>query len=270
MIRIKKPRQAPAVLRTRGRQAALQLCQQYDSSPDAFKDGTESFASRDFDPGIYGAPSVKQALRKAQHGKCAFCESKITHIDHGDVEHFRPKAGYRQRPDGPLVRPGYYWLAYKWSNVFFCCTLCNQTFKRNHFPLVNDKRRAACHHDDIKREQPLLIDPERDDPATFLEFDREYAYPVGGHPRGEATIRILGLNRQEMVERRRDALDLIRTLIEIRELMARQAEEAPEPESRRRLAVIDERLDALEAKSRSDSTEYAAMKRAMLRGRARS
>jgi uncharacterized protein (TIGR02646 family) len=269
VIRIKKPKRAPTVLRTRGRRAATQLRRRYDSSPDAFKAGKEAFASRDFDRGIYGAPEVKEALRKAQHGKCAFCESRITHIDHGDVEHFRPKAGYRQRPDGPLVRPGYYWLAYEWSNLFFCCALCNQTFKRNHFPLVDDSRRAACHRDDIAREEPLLIDPGRDDPATFLEFDREYVRPIGGHPRGAATINILGLNRQEMVEQRRDVIDPIRMLIEIRDLMAAQVEDAPEPESRRRLALIDERLDALEAASRSDSTEYAAMKRAMLRGRGR-
>ena len=55
--------------------------------------------------------SVKDALREAQHGKCAFCESKISHIAHGDVEHFRPKAGYRQNPEDPLVQPGYYWLS---------------------------------------------------------------------------------------------------------------------------------------------------------------
>ena len=58
-----------------------------------------------------------------------FCESKVSHIAYGDVEHFRPKAGYRQRPEDPLVQPGYYWLAYEWSNLLFCCQLCNQRFK---------------------------------------------------------------------------------------------------------------------------------------------
>ena len=118
------------------------LCEQYDSSPDSYKSGAKAFASRDFESGIYGAKSVKQALQKAQHGKCAFCESKITHIAYGDVEHFRPKAGYRQCPKDPLVRPGYYRLAYEWSNLFFCCTLCNQRFKGNHFPLADPARRA--------------------------------------------------------------------------------------------------------------------------------
>ena len=265
VIRIKKPKQAPAILRTRGGQATTQLCENYDSSSGDYKNGTRSFTSRDFDSTLYGAQSVKNALRKAQHDKCAFCESKVTHIAYGDVEHFRPKAGYRQRPDGPLVRPGYYWLAYEWSNLFFCCALCNQKFKRNHFPLADPARRAVCHHDNIEMEQSLLIHPELDDPASFLEFDQEYVRAIDGHPRGEATIRILGLNRSEIVEKRRDALDSIKALIDCRELIARQAEENPSPESSRRLAVIDERLDWFVKKYRSDSAEYAAMIRAVLR-----
>jgi uncharacterized protein (TIGR02646 family) len=265
VIRIKKPEQAPAILQNRGREATRQLCEQYDSSLDAYKNGEKSFASDDFDSDIYGATAVKQSLQRAQHGKCAFCESKITHIAYGDVEHFRPKAGYRQHPDGPLVRPGYYWLAYDWANLFFCCSLCNQRFKRNHFPLANDNRRAASHHDPIEREEPLLIHPESDDPASFLEFDQEYLCSIGGHPRGEATISILGLNREEIVEKRRHLLGLIKDLIGCRELLARQVEENPGPESSRRLALVDQRLDWYSEAYRSDSAEYAAMIRASLR-----
>ena len=75
MIRIKKPKQPPAILRTRGRQATKRLCKSYDCSPAAYKSGKKSFASRDFDSSVYGAASVKNALRRAQHDKCAFCES---------------------------------------------------------------------------------------------------------------------------------------------------------------------------------------------------
>ncbi len=208
-------------------------------------------------------------VQKAQHGKCAFCESKITHIAYGDVEHFRPKAGYRQRPDDPLVRPGYYWLAYEWSNLFFCCPLCNQRFKRNHFPLADETRRAASHHDSIEMEQPLLIHPEIEDPASFLEFDEEYIRAIDGNARGKATIEILGLNREEIVEKRRHLLGLIKDLIDCRELIARHAEDNPGPESLRRLAAVDERLDWYVETYRSDSAEYAAMIRAALRAHAR-
>ena len=113
----------------------------------------------EFNAGLYRSRSVKIALQKAQHDKCAICESKVTHIAYGDVEHFRPKAAYRQSTDGPLVRPGYYWLAYDWSNLLFCCQLCNQRFKRNHFPLIDPSQRAKSHNDEIGNEQPLLINP---------------------------------------------------------------------------------------------------------------
>jgi uncharacterized protein (TIGR02646 family) len=269
VIRIKKPEQVPAILQKRGREARRRLCRRYDHSPEAYKDGKKSFASRDFDSGIYGAKSVKSALQKAQHGKCAFCESKITHIAPGDVEHFRPKAGYRQRPDGPLIRPGYYWLAYEWSNLFFCCPLCNRRFKRNHFPLEDDTWRATSHHDDIGRERPLLIHPELDDPASFLEFDEEYVRAIEGHPRGQATIEVLGLNRSEIVERRRDVLRSIKVLVECRELIARQANERRDPEALARLAAIDGQLDWYVASDRPDSAEYVAMIRAALGARDR-
>jgi uncharacterized protein (TIGR02646 family) len=269
VIRIKRPKQVPATLRTQGREAKRRLCRRYDRSPEAYKNGKKSFASRDFDSDIYGAKSVKDALKKAQHGKCAFCESKITHIAYGDVEHYRPKAGYRQRPDGPLVRPGYYWLAYEWSNLFFCCSLCNQRFKRNHFPLADDTRRATSHRDDIGTEEPLLIHPELDEPASFLEFDREYVRAIDGNQRGEATIEILGLNRQEIVERRRDVLQSIKILVECRELIARQANERHNPEALTRLAAIEQQLDWYVTNDRSDSAEYVAMIRAALRARDR-
>ena len=69
----------------------------------------------------YSAKSVKNALIKAQHEKCCFCEAKGTHVAYGDVEHFRPKGGFRQDPNDPLGRPGYYWHAYAWENLFFSC-----------------------------------------------------------------------------------------------------------------------------------------------------
>ncbi len=191
MIRIKKPKQAPDILRKRGVKAARQFREQYDADPEAHKGWS-------FDSGIYGAKSVKNALQKAQHDKCAFCESKVSHIAYGDVEHFRPKAGYRQGPNDPLVRPGYYWLAYEWSNLLFCCQLCNQRFKGNHFPLIDDTQRAKSHHDDIKNEQPLFIHPAIEDPSDFLEFDKEYLCAIDDNARGKATIEALGLNRDKL------------------------------------------------------------------------
>ena len=126
MIRITKPSQAPKILRERGRTTTDDNCATFDVAPNDYLAGNKTF---EFDRSLYAAKSVKKALVKAQHEKCCFCESKVTDVAYGDVEHFRPKAGYRQTGTDPLGRPGYYWLAYVWENLFFSCQLCNQRFK---------------------------------------------------------------------------------------------------------------------------------------------
>jgi hypothetical protein len=49
-----------------------------------------------FDSAFCSGHGIKEALMTTHYGKCAFCESKVRAIAHGDVEHFRPKAGYEQ------------------------------------------------------------------------------------------------------------------------------------------------------------------------------
>jgi hypothetical protein len=112
---------------------------------------------------------VKAALRIAQHDKCGFCESKVTHVAFGDVEHFRPKAAFRAIQGDALTRPGYYWLAYEWTNLLFACEPCNRRHKGNLFPLVDEATRARSHTDDITRETPLFIDPTAED-SWMLEM----------------------------------------------------------------------------------------------------
>jgi uncharacterized protein (TIGR02646 family) len=188
MIRVIKPEQAPRILRERGQRTTEQ-------NQSAFEAGTRTF---EFDSSLYGAKSVKNALIGAKHGKCAFCEAKIRHIDHGDVEHLRPKGGFRQSAEDPLEQPGYFWLAYAWHNLFLACSLCNQSFKRNLYPLVDTARRARSHLDDLGAEEPLLIDPAKEDPAMLISFRQEVAFPIDDHRRARITIEILGLNRVEL------------------------------------------------------------------------
>ena len=73
-------------------------------------------------------------------------------------EHFRPKAGYKINRKDKLKKPGYYWLGYSWSNLFFVCGPCN-TKKGNIFPLENESRRAKNHNFSWHAEKPLLLDP---------------------------------------------------------------------------------------------------------------
>ncbi|WP_224367657.1 hypothetical protein [Hyalangium versicolor] len=209
MIRFRKPLRLPAVLRAKGRPELRVLERTYASDPLGYDSGMKVFA---FNSAIYGHSSVKAALRKAQHDKCAFCESKISHIAYGDVEHFRPKAGWRQAEKGPLHRPGYYWLAYDWGNLFLACAICNQQFKKNLFPLRTPSRRATNHLQRVSQEEPLLLDPAADDPETFISFRKEVPYAVGGNARGRATIKHLGLQRAALAERRRDHLEKLEAL----------------------------------------------------------
>lgn len=152
----------------------------------------------EFDSTIYGHSSVKLALVTLQHGKCCFCESTIRHIMPGDVEHFRPKAGYFVQTENALSKPGYYWLAYNFSNLYLSCEICNRTFKKNYFPLTNEATRVRSHHNhaDLINENPLLIHLEEDDPSDHLEFSREV--PIGKDLKGTTTIDRLGLDRNEL------------------------------------------------------------------------
>jgi uncharacterized protein (TIGR02646 family) len=246
VIRVRKPAEPPEVLRTKGPRARRSLCATYSRARRSYETGRRSF---EFDSNLYAHETVKQALREAQHRKCAFCESKFAHISYGDVEHFRPKAGWRQEEAEPLGRPGYYWLAYDWANLFLSCTLCNQQFKKNLFPLQTPERRARNHKDDVTAEDPLLIDPAEDDPEALISFREEVPYALKGNARGEATIRTLGLRREELAEQRRKHLSLVKALRRLIALRDPEAEEA---------------RDLLQ-RMQQDSEEYASMTRAFLR-----
>lgn len=191
MIRIRKPK-TPEVLKTQGPGAVAKLKSEYGRRTTPLP----------FDKSLYAHNDVKNALRLAQYDKCAFCESKITHIGYGDVEHFRPKAAVRQNELDDLESPGYYWLAYEWTNLFLSCQLCNQRFKRNCFPLRHPNFRARSPRHKLQKESPLLIDPSADYPEKHLTFVGESAVAMNGSEKGKVTIEVLGLDRAELLERR--------------------------------------------------------------------
>jgi hypothetical protein len=151
----------------------------------------------------------------------------------------------------------------QWSNLLFCCQLCNQQFKGNHFPLADPARRAKSHRDDISREEPLLINPAIEDPGDFLEFRENVIHSIDGDPRGTKTIEVLGLNRVKMAERRLDVLGKLKALLKARE--AFRSVRKPGRDVMDLIKEIDEQLERWV----EDSAEYAAMIRAALRARDR-
>jgi uncharacterized protein (TIGR02646 family) len=161
---------------------------------------------------------VKDHLCRYQSGKCAFCEITRRPKYEFDVEHFRPKAKVTERPD----HPGYWWLAYRWSNYLLSCKSCNSEYKKTHFPLLRENDRAMRPSDPLARERPVLIDPSIEDPAEYIGFDwasdSSKVIPIGTDRagRGARTIGIFGLMiRDDLHKGRYDAIEQLRLLEEV-------------------------------------------------------
>lgn len=174
---------------------------------------------------LYKRKSIKDEVYFCKqgpfHGKCAYCECYITDFQHGDIEHFRPKKGVTDEDDNPIMvkdsqgnevqHPGYYWLAYDWKNLLPSCTDCNQPGvisgkkkgKHNRFP-VNGTH--AANPDEIKDEQPLLINPVADDPGEHLTIDIKTGLMDYRTEKGKMCIEIFALNlRNRLPEERKKA-----------------------------------------------------------------
>jgi uncharacterized protein (TIGR02646 family) len=207
VIRIQKSTAVPQKLAEDGKRKRRSHCSSYSRNPVAYQSGAKTFV---FDPSIYAHQSVKQALIAAQHGKCCFCERLIG--TDGDVEHFRPKQAYKQAMGEPLQRPGYYWLAYEWENLYLSCPMCNQRHKRNLFPLEKPTARATSHKQTTNCEQPLFIDPGNENPEEYLGFRGEFAFAINEERKGQVTIDALKLNDRSLPEARLQRLQLLKQL----------------------------------------------------------
>lgn len=131
----------------------------------------------------YRDPRVKEFIKSETGDKCAYCESKILHVDHGDIEHILPKALFPQ-----------YRLTY-W-NLTFVCKRCNQ-FKSDYHVTGAD-----------------LINPYTDKPDQHLVACGPMFVQVPNSQRGYLTITQLRLNRTDLLERRTERIQRLMPLIE--------------------------------------------------------
>ena len=149
MIKIERGSPPPATVMDRKREVALRKIRRLVKSGD--------LKSSKFDR-LWSDSDVKSFLYESQHGKCCYCE-RIRDQKELDVEHFRPKSQVKEAAN----HPGYWWLAYNWKNLLLACKMCNQK-KSSKFPLKDEKKRSYGENDNIKVEEPILINPLEENP----------------------------------------------------------------------------------------------------------
>jgi uncharacterized protein (TIGR02646 family) len=166
--------------------------------------------SHAFTDKVYQYPEVKQALERLFHDKCAYCESPLN--GRGIIAHFRPKAGALGL-DGSLDPDHYWWLAYRWENLYLSCEKCNFN-KGNKFPVKGRRARLKTMPPAIyKAEETLLLDPCNDEPGESLLFTDD-GMVVGLDERGKTTCEILDLNRTDLVQERKKVLNALSLVLE--------------------------------------------------------
>jgi len=129
----------------------------------------------------YKHPDNKAALNASSFGKCMYCESKVDHIDYGDVEHIKPKSLF------PADK-------FNWDNLGFACTRCNRKHKHEKY------------HVDF-------IDPFSTDPQPHFIAAGGLIFAEPSSVRGSVTHDFLDSNRLDLLEKRNSALKEFHRLI---------------------------------------------------------
>lgn len=129
----------------------------------------------------YNHKDIKDQIVKETNGKCAYCESKLRHIHHGDIEHIFPKSLDETK-------------RFEWNNLTLACEICNQ-YKSNQDPYLTH-----------------IQDPYASDPEKSFLFAGSLI--VGLNTTGICTESILKLNRAELLERRLERLEKIRMIFQ--------------------------------------------------------
>ncbi|WP_079242487.1 hypothetical protein [Chryseobacterium indologenes] len=207
MVQINKPIAEPVIPYSASRAGQCKLINYTQSVKEQYILDNDKFhnSSRRWRPAqsIYGHDIIKDLLKRSiQKNKCCYCEKEI--LSSYEVEHYRPCAAYQQEYRGRTFKPGYYWLSYKWNNLFYACSSCNKS-KGEYFPLLDNANRAIPHtvNENCENEVPLLIDLVNENPRSFIFYDG--LEPKGkdeNFDRGELMIKTVGLRNQDMYDER--------------------------------------------------------------------
>ncbi|MEU7946201.1 HNH endonuclease [Micromonospora taraxaci] len=180
---------------------------------EEYLDGVGEGKKRSDLPARYRHPEIKEAVKSESHDKCLYCETKLSHAQYGDVEHIAPASA---KPE----------LVVEWKNLGYVCQVCN-----------NNKR-------DYWDDALPLINPYDDDPQNHFAFFGTFILHKPRGDRGKMTITKLKLNRTALMERRKDRIDRITSLVDEINLM---------PEGSAKAAMLEFLAEEL-----GSSTEYSA------------
>lgn len=133
----------------------------------------------------YNNDEVKSALKKECSSKCMYCESKVDHVAYEHIEHIKPKA-IKKFPE----------LTFEWSNLGLACPICNGN------------------KGDEYEEDNAIINPYVDNPEDFIFAYGVHIFAKPGQSRADLTIRLLDLNRPELIEQRLERARAIHMLID--------------------------------------------------------
>ncbi|TGD76906.1 AAA family ATPase [Hymenobacter wooponensis] len=206
---------------------------------------------RRFDFPLRSVRKIKEPLMAMCNGKCVYCESSVS-ATQGNLEYFRPRAGARGL-GGEYAPYHYWWLAYEWDNLLISCQICDGKYKRDFFPLEDESQRApfGVIGSGLRTEGALLIDPCQDDPDDHLDFQPD-GLVRSRTKKGEVTIKILGLNRAELLDRRRQSAQELSLFLSLLQ-HPRRGKNAPE------VIALVQRIQALY--SPNCRAEYVAVQR---------
>lgn len=231
---------------------------------------------------LYKHATVKAALDKLFHGKCAYCESMISATQPMDVEHFYPKK-HQENGEFPFLE-----LAARWENLLPSCIDCNRRRNQNIADIVaylatdevsevttaagkeSQFHTVSYQHNGDDVELPALLDPccELRDPGEYLThlFDIDEKYGVLVMPKAPpndtdekyqtavATISTLALNRLGLRQAR------LRRLVEVQLVLQVLREDDAAYERLQEIDVpVDEALADVFSKIKSGVQNKAAL-----------
>ncbi|MCP4309349.1 MAG: hypothetical protein GY788_31650 [bacterium] len=129
----------------------------------------------------YAHGDIQKALVGETLSKCAYCESRVSHVAWQNIEHITPKS-----VDADLVC--------EWRNLTLACPRCN-TYKGDYF---NTSLR--------------LVDPYDGDVGQHLGWLGPMMTPES-NDRGKATITKIRLNRAELLFERTQHFDRVQQML---------------------------------------------------------